>query len=228
MTIQDVALILQNRKNSANSFLLDSVTRDRLGFDGFAFAKERGWIELDDSTQCMRVSMKKAKLAEIQAEALRTGSSNVRADSPVTESAYRDTTLLHVAEYDRGNSPSLVMERVAAQQSAPAEYSGPNPAWREFLPVSGEASPMHTVLEDGTNLADDALMAAARDQVSMERFRKPFSQCTPQEQQSILGEMQQKSAAQASSVQRSVTAPPATPPTPSVNSSAPAAPGVGK
>lgn len=168
MTVKHVAEILLSRKNSGYSFVLDGATRAKLGPDGFEYARYRGWVELDESTQCMRVSMLAVKLAEINMEAVRpdseTTSISPDAASPVSSVAERESATMHAQVMRDSLAPEVVCERI--QNREPVVISGPDLSWSKLSVIANEMHPMHEMLEasaplptaDDYNVGDDVII----------------------------------------------------------------------
>jgi hypothetical protein len=129
MTVKEVAEILLSRQNSSYSFILDGATRTKLTFEGFEYARSRGWIELDEATSCMRVSMRAVKLDEIKSAAAAENSAPIQQDAASVKSSGHEVALDHVCENARRNNPDGAV--VESQPPAPVIKS--EDSWRNFM-----------------------------------------------------------------------------------------------
>jgi hypothetical protein len=149
ITDKDIATLLLNRQNANFSFVLDGKTREKLTPDGFQFAMNRRWLEIDDSMQCICISRRTEKLAEINHAAFSTIGNPIGVAPQdqvvvVAESAAHDLVLAHVVETKASQSVDHIVERFENQ---PPVIGVPEPSWRK-LDMFQQSSPMQAVMED--------------------------------------------------------------------------------
>jgi hypothetical protein len=144
MTAKDIAQILLSRQNASYSFILDGATRTKLTHEGFQYAMQRGWIELDEATSCMRISMRAAKLEEIKLAATAEVGEPLSSPASSLTSVGHDLAFGHATEIEKSTSSEVVSEH--AKLTPPVVITPGNESWRQFIPFEGAATASHDLL----------------------------------------------------------------------------------
>lgn len=110
MDAKTIANILLSRQNARYSFVIDGATRVRLTPEGFEYAKQHGWIELDEETQAMRICLRANKMAEIKQFSEAATADAAQTLVPTAAATKRDLALNHAADAYKLDQHEVVSE----------------------------------------------------------------------------------------------------------------------